>query len=141
MKKFSVEKGTLPLRWVLSLFPQFYSICTEKWIQVELWMTKSINSRLKLFGLIFNRFSWNDNQNCKVTGLMTCLLLYWPKIHRIFVNFSFFWHWVSLFLFSSIKIINGTYDKKRKKERRQTFRAHVEAPFSAINFKINSKFS
>ena len=46
---------------------------------------------------------------------MTCLLLYWPKIHNIFVNFSFFLHWVSFFLFSSIKIINVIYDKKRKK--------------------------
>ena len=55
---------------------------------------------------------YNSN-NCKVTCLMTCLLLYWPKIHRIFVNFSFFWHWVSLFLFSSINIINATYDKKQ----------------------------
>ena len=34
---------------------------------------------------------------------------------QIFVNFSFFWHWGSFFLFSSIKIINVIYDKKRKK--------------------------
>ena len=35
----------------------------------------------------------------------------------IFINFSFFWHWASFFLFSSIKIINSIYNKKRKKEK------------------------
>ena len=60
---------------------------------------------------------YNSN-NCKVTCLMTCLLLYWPKIHRIFVSFSFFWQWVSLFLVSSINIINATYDKKGKKREK-----------------------
>ena len=53
---------------------------------------------------------------CKVTCLITCLLLYWLKIHRIFVNFSFFWHWVSFFLFSTIKISNVIYNKKCKKD-------------------------
>ena len=35
----------------------------------------------------------------------------------IVINFSFFWHWVSFFLFSCIKVINFIYDKKRKKEK------------------------
>ena len=83
----------------------------------------------------------NNNNNCKVTCLMACLLLYRPKIHRIFVNFSFFWHWVSLFLFSSIEIFNATYDKNHKKEKRQMFRPHMGALFSDIDLKINSKFS
>ena len=72
--------------------------------------------------------------NCKVTCLMTCPPLCRPKIHRTLANLSLFWHWVSLFLLSSIKIINATYDKKRKKERRQTFRPHMGALFSAIMF-------
>ena len=37
------------------------------------------------------------------------------KIHRIFVNFSFLWHRVSFFLFSTIKIINAIYEKTQKK--------------------------
>ena len=43
---------------------------------------------------------------------MSAIIL--TQIHRIFVNFSFFWHWVSLFLFSSIKIINATRVEKSK---------------------------
>ena len=50
-----------------------------------------------------------------VTCLRTCLLLYWPKIHRIFVLFMLFWHWVSLFLFDHINIINVGYKKPQKK--------------------------
>ena len=70
--------------------------------------------------------------NFKLTSLITCLLLYWPKIHRIFVHFSLFWHWVRFFLFSSIKIITIRHKntQKKKKKERQTFRPHMGALFT-----------
>ena len=40
-----------------------------------------------------------------------------PKFTEFLLISHFFWHWVSFFLFSSIKIINVIYDKKRKKEK------------------------
>ena len=54
--------------------------------------------------------------NFKVTCLITCLLLYWPKIHKIFVHFSLFWHGVRFFLFPSIKIITIRYKKTQKRK-------------------------
>ena len=48
---------------------------------------------------------------------MTCLITYWSKIHRIFVYFSLFWHRVSFFLFSSIKIITIRYENTQKKKK------------------------
>ena len=47
---------------------------------------------------------WRVNfTTSQITCLITCLLLYWPKIHRIFINFSLFWHRFRFFLFSSIQ--------------------------------------
>ena len=63
--------------------------------------------------------------NLKVTCLTTCLLLYWPKIHGIFLHFSLFWHRVSFFLFSSIKNITIRYKNMQKKERK----ANVSATY------------
>ena len=44
---------------------------------------------------------------------------------EIFVNFSFFWHWVSFFLFPSIKMINVIYNKKRNKEKANVSATHA----------------
>ena len=53
--------------------------------------------------------------NYNVTYLRTCLLLYWSKIHRIFIHFLLFCHRVSFFLFYPIKIINVGYKKPQKR--------------------------
>ena len=56
-------------------------------------------------------------------------------IKLISVNFSFFWHWVSLFLFSSIKIINAPYDKKRKKREKANVSATNGGPLQCHKLK------
>ena len=61
------------------------------------------------------------------------------QIHRIFVHFSLFWHKVSFFLFSFIKIIT-IRGKNAQKERKANVSAIYGALFSATNSKINSKF-
>ena len=58
--------------------------------------------------------------NFKLTCLIKCLLLYWPKIHRIFVHFLLFWHKVSFFYFLRLKLslLDVKIRKKRKKGKR-----------------------
>ena len=101
------------------------------------WYQKSTCSGRYLNFRSHHPYNYKINviNNCKETCLMTCLLLYSPKIHRIFVNFSFFWHWVSLFLFPSIKIINATYDKKRKKREKTNVSATYGGPLQCHKFK------
>ena len=75
----------------------------------------------------------------KVTCLITCLLLYWPKIHRIFFISHYFGIGSDSFCFLRLKfsLLNI---KLLKQKARQTFRPHMGALFSAINSRINSKF-
>ena len=84
--------------------------------------------RLQIFEFFSPILKYNIKNNSKVTCLITCPLLYWPKIHRIFVNFSFLWHRVSFFLFSSIKIVNFIYEKTRKKKGKRF--GHIWGPSS-----------
>ena len=75
----------------------------------------------------------------KMICLITCLLLYWPKIHSIF----FISHYLGIesdsFYFLRLKF--SLLDIKiLKKKTRQTFRPHMGALFSTINSKFNSKF-
>ena len=58
------------------------------------------------------------------------------QIHIMFVHFFGIGSVSSYFL--CLKLL--LHLKMRKKKERQTFRKHMEALFSAINSKINSKF-
>ena len=82
-----------------------------------------------------NKYSWY----IKVTCLITCLLLYWPKIHRFFFISRYFGMGSDSFYFLRLKFsLLGM--KILKKKARQTFRPHMGSLFSAINSKINWKF-
>ena len=73
---------------------------------------------------------------------MSAIILYYidPKFTEFLLVSHFFWHWVSFFLFSSIKIINVIYNKKRKKEK-ANFRPHMGALFSAIILRILGQYN
>ena len=55
-------------------------------------------------------------------------------IHRIFVHFSLFWHRVSFFLFSLIKIVTIRF-KIAQKERKANISATYGGPLQCHKFK------
>ena len=72
---------------------------------------------------------------------VSAIILTDPKFTEFLLISHFFGIGSASFYFHLLKLSMQRTIKNAKKERRQTFRPHMGALFSAINLKINSKFS